>query len=465
MNKHTTWSYEHYVPIFGDEEAIYICRLAPARNSFTFDFKTREGEKYSVYYRERFGAEFILAGTTDSGSFTVSGLDENEEYEFYVSSGGRKSAVRLVRCGESFGYILNYLHPEDKYYPRGGQFLSSPSIIKHPDGYMLAAHDLFGGAGDNMMAFIYRSDDDGETWYHTCDLFPAYCAKLFIHKGEVYVLATTRSRGDLIIGKSTDGGMSFCLPTILWYGSGASTVATLAGVHKMTQPVVEYGGRIWAAMEWGSWSLDYHLSSFVASAPSDGDLLDANNWSFSEPLKYDPAWEGTAKRMNMLKDTYGTLENCLIEVKGKLISVARYEIEHCEPFRGKAIVYDVDTENPEGQMKFSRVIDHPGNHAKFVIKYDETRKKYYSLVNPLYTPANLDTRNLVTLISSDDCMEWKTEKTVYDYTEHSAKKVGIQYIDFEIIGDEIILLSRVGINGADSYHNSNNVIFDRIKMD
>ena len=464
MKRHSNWSFDHYVPIFGDKDEIYVCRLAPGKDFFTLDFKVRAGEEYSIYVRERFTEDFTLAGRTTLGSYTVRGLAEECEYEFYVETGERRSRTRLIRCGESFGVIVNYLHPEDRYFPRGGKFLSSPSIITHPDGYMLAAMDFF-GQGENMLALIFRSDDGGKSWYHTCDLFPAYAAKLFIHRGEVYAIANSRNYGDLLIGKSTDGGKTFSEPTTLMYGRGNVPDFPVAGIHKMVQPVVEFAGRIWMAMEWGSWSMPYNLAPFVASAPADSDLLDYKNWLFSEPLKYDPTWEGAAKRVNMIKNSYATLENCLIPVNGRLISVARYEIEHCKPFRRKAVVYDVDTTDPEAPMRFSKIIDHPGNHAKFVIKYDEKRGKYYSLVNPLYTPANLDTRNLVTLISSDDCMEWKTEKTVYDYTHEPAKNVGIQYIDFEIVGDEIILLARVGMNGADSYHNSNSIIFDRIKVD
>lgn len=463
MKKHLKWSYDQYLPIFASPQEIYICRLVPHKTSFAFEVKARGEEEYSVYVSPRFKNEWTLVKKTKSTDITVSNLSQGQEYEFYVEAGERKSRTRLVRCGESFGSVINYLHPEDKYYVRGGQFFSSPSILKHPDGYLLAAMDLF-GFGESMRAFVFRSDDNGKSWHHSCDLFPAYCAKLFLHKGEVYAIAKRHSYGDLLIGKSGDGGKTFDLPTTLMYGTGKVDGPT-AGIHKQAQPIVVHNGRIWCAMEWGAWNMPYHLAAFVASAPVDCDLLDAANWSFSEPLKYDENWEGTAKRVNMLKDTYGTLENCLVSTKDQLLSIARYEIEHCEPCRGKAVVYSVNTKDPEAPMRFEKVIDHPGNHAKFVIKYDEKRKKYFSLVNPLYTPTNLDTRNLVTLISSIDCMHWTEERVVYDYTRESAKKVGIQYIDFEIDGDEIILLARVGMNGADSYHNSNYIIFDRIKIE
>lgn len=464
MKKNKYWSYEHYVPIFGDADEIYVCRLVPLKDGFSIDFKTGEVEECSIYYRERGNLDFYLAGKTRKGTFTVSGLNEGAEYEFYVSSDERKSRVRLVRCGESFGTVVNYLHPEDKYYERGGRFLSSPSIVTHPEGYMLAAMDLF-GAGEQTLALIFRSDDGGVSWYHTCDLCPAHAAKLFLFRGEIYAIANSQPYGDLVIGKSVDGGFTFGLPTILMYGCGNTNGIVAPGIHKMVQPVVEYKGRIFMAMEWGSWGMPYHMAPFVASCPTDGDLLDSTLWRFSEPLKYDENWAGTSKRMNRLKDTFGTLENCLVPLPDRLISVARYEIEHCEPSRCRAIVYNVNADDPEAPMSFDRVIDYPGNHAKFVIKYDKKREKYYSLVNPLYTLANHDTRNLVTLISSRDCMKWTDERVVYDYRDYSADKVGIQYIDFEIEGDEIALLARVGMNGADSYHNSNYIIFDRINIE
>ena len=465
MRKHPTWSYDHYVPIFGSENEIYVCHIVPGPDSFTIEYKTRENEEYLIYYRMRNNGDFILSGKTKQGSYTVSGLEYDTEYEFYVSGDGRRSATRLVRCGESFGSVVGYLHPEDKYYVRGGQYLSCPSILLHPNGYILASFDLFGGNEESARALVYRSDDDGKSWYHTCDLFPAYSPKLFMHRGETYILGCSHAYGNLMISKMLDDGKTFSEPTIIMYGVGSMRGAAHPGIHKMIQPVVEHAGRIWASMEWGCWSTPNMLAPFVVSAPSDSDLMKAESWCSSEPIVYDPSWEGTSKRMNMLKNSFGTLENCLVSVGDKLISVARYEIEHCYPFRGRAIVYEVNTDDPEAKMSFKKVIDHPGNHSKFTIKYDPKRKKYLSLVNPLYTPANADTRNLVTLLSSDDCMEWKTERVVYDYTEYSADKVGVQYIDFEIVGDEIYLLARVGMNGADSYHNSNYIIFDKISID
>ena len=92
---------------------------------------------------------------------------------------------------------------------------------------------------------------------------------MFIHKGELYMLAVNTEYGDLLIGKSTDGGVNFGEPTVLLRGGNGKNGE--AGVHKNPQPVVEYQGRLWNTLEWGAWGRGYH-AAMVMSAPVDAKM-------------------------------------------------------------------------------------------------------------------------------------------------------------------------------------------------
>ena len=78
------------------------------------------------------------------------------------------------------------------------------------------------------------------------------------------MLSCSTEYGDLLIGKSTDGGKTFGEPTVLLKGSGEKNGE--AGIHKNPQPVVEFDGRMWNTLEWGSWGRGYH-AVMVVSAP------------------------------------------------------------------------------------------------------------------------------------------------------------------------------------------------------
>ena len=115
----------------------------------------------------------------------------------------------MARCAEAVGTVVNYLHPDDSYYAFSGHALCSPSLVRHPDGHLLASMDVFSGGFPQNLTLIFRSDDDGKTWHYLSELMPCFWGKLFIHKGELYMLSVSTEYGDLLIGKSVDGGKTF----------------------------------------------------------------------------------------------------------------------------------------------------------------------------------------------------------------------------------------------------------------
>ncbi len=456
MKKHIGWSWHPYRPPFFEVGDLYIDRVVPAETSIFFEWLD-EGEKpYSVYLRLRGGEAFRKVNETEGNSCRMTGLRPGAEYEFYVEAGAKKSRIRLAKCGTAFGTVVNYLHPDDTAYAFSGRYLCSPCIVRHPDGYLLASMDLFAGSYPQTLTLIYRSDDDGRSWHYVSELFPCFWGRMFIHEGSLYMLSCSTEYGDLLIGRSDDGGVTFTEPVILLRGGNGKNGE--AGVHKNPEPVVEWKGRLWNTLEWGAWGRGYH-APMVMSAPVGSDLLDPASWSFSEPVRYDPNWPGVPKGSST-----GNIEGSLIIRDGVLYNVMRYDMTRLERKYGLAISYRVNTDDPEAPLAFDRCIEFPGNHSKFVIRYDGKTKKYYSIICRIRGEAHTHDRNLMSLISSEDGLSWKLERDILDKTDCDPKQVGLQYVDFIIEGDEILFLCRTAMNGAANFHDSNYSVFDRIPL-
>ena len=453
MKGYNKWSYAPYRPPLTEVGDVYISRVVPRECGIYFEWLCENESTYTVFYRERGAEDFVRYCDTKEGFCDISGLTEDTDYEFYVAYGDKKSRVRIARCGASVGTVVNYLHPDDPAYSFSGRYLASPSIVRHPDGYLLASMDLYEGKAPQNLVLIFRSDDDGKTWHYVSELTPCFWADLFIHKGELYVFACSTEYGDLLIGKSTDGGKTFGTPVTVLRGSNGKNGNT--GVHKNPQNFMYHNGRIYRSMEWGSWGNKvYGHAAMVASCPEDADLLDPESWSFSEPVPfpYDhPDFAG------MPTNTM-TIEGTLVkDPSGKLLNIMRFGKYH------KAIVYEVNTIDPEAPLTYVRQMDFPANYSKFTIKYDSVSGYYYTICTRVWTEEKKNARNLLSFMRSRDLVSWELVCDIFDRRDADEKLVGFQYVMFEMEGDDIIFLCRTAINGAHTFHDSNYMTFHGIK--
>lgn len=452
MKGYNYWSYAPYRPLLTEVGDIYICRVVPYENAVHFEWLDIN-EEYEVFYRKRGEGEFSLYEKTDKCECDILNLETETDYEFYVAAGEKKSRVRLARTGKAVGTVVNYLHPEDDAYKFSGRYLCSPSMVRHPDGSLFASMDVFAGGWPQNLTLIFRSDDNGETWHYVSELMPCFWGKLFIHKGDLYMLAVSTEYGDLIIGKSTDGGKTFSAPVTLLRGSNAKNGNS--GFHKNPQNIVIHNGRIYETLEWGSWcNLEFNHAAMVMSCSVDDDLLVPENWSFSEPVKFDYF----TPELSDLKKPVMTIEGTLVvSPEGELLNVMRFGK------RNNVLAYKVNTEDHDAPLEFKKLIHFEANFSKFMIKYDEKSKKYYSVATKLYDDCPDMARNLLSLMVSTDLDRWETVTDLLDYREYDCNKIGFQYVDFDFDGDDIIYLCRTAINGACDFHNSNYSTFHRIK--
>ena len=456
MRGQSAWNYAPYKPLVFDSGDIYLCRLAPGKGYITMEWLPVPGEGvYNVYLRRRGTGDYLLVGTTAEPRFTACGLEDQTDYEFYVQKNHLRSRVRLARTGEAVGTVVNYLHPEDDVYGFSGRALCSPSLLRCPDGSLLASMDVFAAHEPQNLSLLFRSEDDGRTWHYVTDLFPCFWGKLFEHKGKVYMLSCSQEYGDLLIGCSEDNGNTFSAPVVLLRGA---CHCDRPGIHKNPQNIVHYKDRIWETLEWGCWANGVCHDAMVMSCAEDDDLMVPENWSFTPPVDYDPAWEGTAKGPSA-----GNIEGTLVVFPdGNLYNVMRYDTTRAEPSYGLVLAYKVNADDPDAPITYDHAIQFPANHSKFQIKKDDVTGKYLSICTSITSHELRTARTLVSLMASDDCENWELVCDLIDCRDCDPLEVGFQYMDFFIEGEDILWLCRTAMNGAANFHDANYSTFHRI---
>jgi hypothetical protein len=267
------------------------------------------------------------------------------------------------------------------------------------------------------------------------------------------MLSMATEYGDLLLGKSLDGGKTFGTPVSLLRGSNGK--GKNAGCHKNPQKMCYYNGRLYGSMEWGTWSnKDYGHAAMVMSIDENDDLMVPENWSFTEPVRFDalaPELEGYPT------DTVTIEGNVVVTPEGKLVNIMRTTLPN------QAIVLDVDTQNPEKPLKFSRLMEFHANRSKFSIRYDEVSACYYTIASTITDDEKPFARNYLTLMASKDLVKWNIIADLYDFRDRSHLEAGVQYVQFEFEGDDIIYVCRTALNNAHTYHDSNYITFHRIQ--
>ena len=451
MKGTNSWSYAPYKPILFDSGDITVTRIIPQEESIHIEWLGDSA--HSVFFKKRGTETYTEEIIEGKNECDIGGLEKGNDYEFFLEGQGKRSRLRLARTGNTVGTPVNYLHPLDGAYSFSGKYLCSPSLLIHPDGYMLVSMDLFAPAHPQNLTIIFRSDDGGESWHYQCELMPSFWGKLFYHRGFVYMISVSTEYGDLLISRSEDGGKSFPSPVTLLRGTNGKNGDI--GVHKNPQNMIEYNGRLYGTLEYGSWgNKEFCHAAMVMSCDVDADLLDPESWSFTEPRKFDRFTE----ELSHLKDATMTIEGTLaLSPENELLNIMRFGM------RGKALAYRVDTSNPEAMLTYHSLIDFNANFSKFMIKRDPITKKYYSVATTLYEGCPNNARDYLTLLVSDDLKSFSTARVLLDHRGEDTEHIGFQYVDFEFVGDDIVFLSRTAFNGAHSYHDSNYITFHKIK--
>lgn len=336
------------------------------------------------------------------------------------------------------------------------QYLGSPSLVLLPGGEYLVSHDFFGPGSTADVVEVHASGDRGVTWEKRSRIRGGFWSNLFVHRGSVYLLGTSRQDGQVVIRRSGDAGRSWTEPA----DGGSGLLLGDVKYHGAPMPVVEHRGRLWRAFEdimgpgrWGS-----YFNSFVISAPVDADLLVATNWVTTRRLGRDPGWLGGKFG--------GWLEgNVVVTPEGGLVNLLRADVREARERAAMIRIGPEPTEaafDPEGGF-----VEFPGGCKKFTVRRDEREGVYWALSN--FVPesqrgGNVErTRNTLALSLSSDLRTWEVRAILLHHPD--AVTHGFQYPDWQFDGDDLVAAVRTAfddeVGGAHNCHDANFVTFHR----
>lgn len=336
-----------------------------------------------------------------------------------------------------------------------GAYVGSPSIVILPEGTYIASHDHFGPATEKDTVAVFASEDRGLTWKRRSVIKGQFWSSIFTHRDALYLLGT---RPQMIsIRRSDDGGRTWSEPT----DSRSGLITADGNYHCAPMPVVEHAGRIWRAMEENGMTGMGSLSPLMLSAPVDADLLDAANWTLSEPLQYQRNWLPR-------REFRGWMEgNVVVDDSGNIVNILRVHTYQRDE-QAAIIRYSADGKSATFDP-VNDIVDFPGGAKKFTIRRDPDLNRYWSLANWVPPRQRVEhparNRNTLALISSDDLRHWTVNAVILQHPDRSYH--GFQYVDWQFDGDDLVAVSRTGyddgLTGSHSYHDANFLTFHRVE--
>lgn len=340
-----------------------------------------------------------------------------------------------------------------------GIYIGSPSLAVLPNGDYVASHDEFGPKStehSRAVSHIFQSRDRGANWKKISTIDGAFWSTLFPHRGALYLIGPDKHHGNVLVRRSSDGGVTWTSPT-------NSTTGLLRGdgeYHCAPMPVIEHAGRLWRAMEWRNppvaWGINYRAG--MLSIPVDADLLQATNWTCCNFLPSDRAWNGG--------DMGAWLEgNAVVTPAGEVVDVLRVQTKSCDE---KAAIVRISQDGKTASFDpATGFIKFPGGAKKFTIRFDPSSKRYWCLANIVLDPYRSrdagSVRNTLALTCSTDLLNWEVRCLLLRHSE--VRRHGFQYVDWLFDGDDIIAACRTafddGEGGAHNNHDANFLTFHR----
>ena len=449
----TNWNHTPYKPLNASAlcREFFICQLQPYSNGFSAAYRDSLPGSHTLLYRIR-GKDEWQEIPAENSPVRVTGLQDDTDYEIMIrrNGTGETTLIRLLRTGDPIGTVINYLHPEDTVYAFSGHCLCSPSIVKLPSGRLIVSNDIYAAQQAQNLTLLFESCDNGETWQYLTELYPCFWGKLFLHKGRLYMLGMACEYGDLLIGVSDDEGRTWSAPVHLFNGTNAREI----GPHKAPMPVASYNGMLCTAIDYGSWKYNGHESCILSINEND-DLLCPENWHLTEPLPFDLSWQGLPK--GPMK---GCLEgNAVVSPSGELLNILRLQQNDAVPNGGKAVALKfTDKDSP---LEFERVLDFPlGANSKFVIL--QAGSLYIAVGNEYFSKKMPKARTILSAAVSKDLIHWQIAERIVDVRDKDCASVAFQYPDAMLDGNDLLVVSRTAMNGAENFHNNNMITFHRL---
>lgn len=368
-------------------------------------------------------------------------------------------------------------YSEVKYQPEQSKsYIGSPSIVRLPDGVLVASHDYFGALqtleGDNGLTSIYRSEDNGQTWLNVTHIINAYWGTMILLPSGLYHIGMTRDYGDMVVRRSLDGGFTWSIPRdeksgVLLRGTPAGEPYHYRIETSGTELVHE--GRVYKTFDWHVinpggpyWRADKFATGII-SADIDANLLDAANWTVTNKIQFDYRQYGDETVAGLGN---GWLEGTPVPAPdGSIWNLIRMHLK--KPNKAGILKLSADCRELSFDYK-DGIIDFVGGASRFTVRRDEQTGLYVTFSNYVTEDEQYPTsRNLLCMAVSSDLRHWRRVRDVLKDDsglppKFSCELTGFQYPAWQFDGpDDIILLSRTAYRGAHSMHDANRLTFHR----
>ncbi len=443
---------------------------------------------YTVYFNKSFNASDLAGknviaknGTkylsvSDFSAMTGTGLKITDQGTVILGKKATSVESAVLAFIERYfaGDLLLLPVPDDDFYNSRAEVqesdlskgisLGSPSLVKLPNGNLLASYDFNGSKykpvsnGTNDSA-VNLSTDGGKTWKKIATVPRLMWASLFTVGDTVYLVGRDTASGKLAIVKSADFGYTWTAAKDGQIDKGVTQS------HRAPTPVVVHNGRVYIACE-DSANAAGELSgvptkrAYMISAPVDADLTKAASWTKSNSMEFDNAWVDPDLYYGGSYTGFGAYEgNAVAGPDGSMYIILRMD---SDPTTGLACVLKLSADNKT--LTFERIINLPVGKEKFAIRYDETSGKYIAIGNAKDTGSFPTQRNIVAMYYSDDLIDWTFGATLISdnsliMPELSAQNYGYQYPDFLIDGNNILLLVREASGTTTYFHDANFITY------
>lgn len=382
----------------------------------------------------------------------------------------------------------------------------SPGITRLDNGRLIATFDLGGPGVKNLPGVksdcgdfgmgnqckVYSSDDHGDTWRHVTDL-PMLHARPFVAGNSLYVIG---HNGVLSISRSDDGGNSW---------SPVSVLEDHEQWHQAPCAVDFRHGKVYLTMEVKTSLVNWPgVAPVLMSGDVNSNLLERDNWTFSNPLSFPEAIEnanavgvpfypsgflnpaGPDKRFC---GDPGWLESHVVRIYDPKHNF--YDPEDKTVFlwmRAHTGLTNLGAiargrEAEDGSLTLETVrspagapmlyVSLPGGQMKFHIIHDEVSGLYWllstqatdSMTRPELLPTNRfglpdNERQRLQLHFSTNLFDWCFAGIV---AAGELPQCSRHYASMVIDGEDLCILARSGDSHAKSAHNGNLITFHKVE--
>ncbi len=304
-----------------------------------------------------------------------------------------------------------------------------------------------------------RSFDGGKTWTKLAFFERVTYVGMIEHEGQLILMGTQKSETPSSSGQ---------YPTHVWIAfydpaSGVMKKEINTGIDAWgTAPtsIVIQNGRIYRAHNYG-----------VVSADLSKDLSKKANWTKTavprEVLTKADYANALGIEEKSITGTYLLEEGNVVVAPDGVSLYVLYRID-ASPTWGYAAAFALSSDGTTlTKLAASKtgfadgIIRFPGNQTKFQIRYDQKTGMYLTLVNICTQESDSPhRRNVLALVASSDLVSWQTVGIMLTDREmmndtHSAYAHAFQYVSFDFVGDDLVMVVREAVGNACNYHNSN----------